>query len=59
MTQLQAEKAKHGEDNRDLIRQLEDSKLAIASLEKQKEKLELGVEDLNHELNREHKTKSG
>jgi myosin protein heavy chain len=56
MTQLTNEKTKAEEENKQLLRQLEDAQLAIASLEKQKEKLSLSLEDLNHEVTREHKT---
>jgi myosin protein heavy chain len=54
--QLTNEKAKAEEENKKLFAQLEDSQLAIASLEKQKEKLSLSLEDMNHEITREHKT---
>lgn len=56
IAQLTAEKSKVEEENKSLFRQLEDAQLAIASLEKQKEKLSLSLEDLNHEVTREHKT---
>lgn len=56
ITQLTHEKSKAEEENKRLFRQLEDAQLAIASLEKQKEKLSLSLEDLNHEVTREHKT---
>ncbi|KAL8813627.1 MAG: hypothetical protein Q9200_000109 [Gallowayella weberi] len=56
VTQLQAEKSKVEEENRALIKQCGDAQLSISSLEKQKEKLALDVEDLNHEIAREHKT---
>ncbi|KAJ5573958.1 Myosin tail [Penicillium hispanicum] len=52
---LQKEKAKLEEDNKNISRQLGDTQLAIRSLEKQKEKLSLSLEDLNHEVTREHK----
>ena len=54
--QLQSEKAKVEEDNRKLSRQLSDTQVMITSLEKQREKLALSVEDTNHELERERKT---
>jgi len=54
--QLTNEKSKVEEDNKRLYRQLEDAQIAIASMEKQKEKLELTLEDLNHEINREAKS---
>ena len=55
MNQLQAEKAKLEEQNKALLRQYNDAQLSITSLEKQKEKLALSLEDLNHEVEREHK----
>ncbi|KAI4276208.1 MAG: hypothetical protein LQ337_002648 [Flavoplaca oasis] len=55
MAQIQAEKSKLEEENRGLVKQCGDAQLAISSLEKQKEKLALNVEDLNHEMAREHK----
>lgn len=55
IAQLQTEKSKFEEDNKKLSRQLGDAQLSITSLEKQKEKLALSVEDLNHEVAREHK----
>ena len=54
--QLTHEKSKVEEENKRLFSQLEDAQLTIASLEKQKEKLSLSLEDLNHEVTREHKT---
>ncbi len=56
ITQLTHEKSKVDEENKRLFRQLEDAQLIIATLEKQKEKLSLSLEDLNHEVTREHKT---
>ena len=56
MGQLQSEKAKLDAENTRLSRQYHDAQLSITSLEKQKEKLALGLEDCNHELEREHKT---
>jgi myosin heavy chain 9/10/11/14 len=53
---LQRDKAKVDEQNQRLNKQLGDAQLALATLEKQKEKLELSLEDLNHEVAREHKT---
>lgn len=55
ITQLTAEKTKVDDENKRLQRQLEDAQLTISSVQKQKEKLALNVEDLNHELSREHK----
>ncbi|KAL8732834.1 MAG: hypothetical protein Q9166_002435 [cf. Caloplaca sp. 2 TL-2023] len=56
MAQLQAEKSKVEDENRGLVKQYGDAQLSISSLEKQKEKLALNVEDLNHQIAREHKT---
>lgn len=53
---LTADKAKADEENSKLRNQLEDSQIQIRALEKQKEKLTLNLEDLNHEVSREHKT---
>ncbi|KAH8589731.1 P-loop containing nucleoside triphosphate hydrolase protein [Bisporella sp. PMI_857] len=53
---LQREKTKAEEQNQKLNKQLTDAQVALASMEKQKEKLQLGLEDLNHEIAREHKT---
>jgi myosin protein heavy chain len=53
---LQSEKIKIEEQNRKLSKQLGEVQLMVASLEKKNEKLELTVEDLNHEVAREHKT---
>ncbi|KAL2158334.1 hypothetical protein VTH06DRAFT_4382 [Thermothelomyces fergusii] len=50
---LQREKAKLEEQNANLNKQLGDSHLTIASLEKRLEKLQLDLEDLNHEVARE------
>lgn len=54
--QLQADKARLEDDNKKISRQLGDTQLIVTSLEKQKEKLALSLEDLNHEMAREHKT---
>jgi myosin protein heavy chain len=54
--QLSNEKVKLEEENKRLHRQLEEAQVAVSSLEKQKEKLALNLEDLTHEVNREHKT---
>ncbi|KAL8973490.1 MAG: hypothetical protein Q9197_002264 [Variospora fuerteventurae] len=54
--QLQAEKARFEEENQRLSKQCGDAQLSISSLEKQKEKLALTVEDLHHEIAQEHKT---
>ncbi len=53
---LQREKAKIEENNQKLNKQLGDAHLALAAAEKQKEKLSLTLEDLTHEVAREHKT---
>jgi len=50
---LQREKAKLEEQNAKLNKQLGDSQVTIASLEKRLEKLQLSLEDLNHEVARE------
>lgn len=52
---LQREKAKVEDQNQKLDKQLTDSQVALASMEKQKEKLQLSLEDLSHEVSREHK----
>ncbi|PGH27808.1 hypothetical protein AJ80_00596 [Polytolypa hystricis UAMH7299] len=56
LVQIQNEKSRLEETSKQLTRQLGDAQLSITSLEKQKEKLALSVEDLNHEVAREHKT---
>ena len=56
VSQLQAERTKLEEENKRLVKQCGDAQLSISSLEKQKEKLALNVEDLNHEIAQEHKT---
>ncbi len=50
---LQREKTKLEEQNTKLNKQLGDSQVTIASLEKRLEKLQLNLEDLNHEVARE------
>ncbi|KAH6628272.1 P-loop containing nucleoside triphosphate hydrolase protein [Chaetomium tenue] len=50
---LQREKARLEEQNAKLNKQLGDSHVTIASLEKRLEKLQLSLEDLNHEVARE------
>ena len=55
LTQVQSEKAKLEEDHKSLARQLSETQVTVTSLEKQKEKLALAVEDFNHEVEREHK----
>ncbi|KMU86069.1 myosin-9 [Coccidioides immitis H538.4] len=55
LAQVQAEKSRLEEANKQLSRQVGDCQLTITSLEKQKEKLALSLEDLNHEVAREHK----
>ena len=56
LNQLQAEKAKLDQDNKQLLRQNGEMQLEVTSVQKQKEKLALSLEDLNHEIAREHKT---
>ena len=53
---LQREKTKADEANQKLNKQLTNAQVALASMEKQKEKLQLSLEDLSHEVTREHKT---
>lgn len=50
---LQREKAKLEEHNTKLNKQLGDSQVTVASLEKRLEKMHLNLEDVNHELARE------
>ena len=50
---LQREKTRIEEQNTKLNKQLGDSQLTIAGLEKKVEKLQLNLEDLNHEIARE------
>ncbi|KAK4189770.1 putative myosin type-2 heavy chain 2 [Podospora australis] len=50
---LQREKAKLEEQNAKLNKQLGESQVTVASLEKRLEKLQLNLEDLNHEVARE------
>ncbi|EQL03339.1 myosin type II heavy chain [Ophiocordyceps sinensis CO18] len=50
---LHKEKARLEEQNAKLNRQLGDAQVTITSLEKRTEKLQLGLEDLNHEVARE------
>ena len=56
LTQLQAEKGKLDQENKNLRRQNGEMQIEVTSLQKQKEKLALSLEDLNHEIAREHKT---
>ncbi|KAI0147445.1 myosin-11 [Xylariaceae sp. FL1272] len=56
ITGLQREKARIEELNGKLNKQLGDASLTIAGLEKKVEKLQLNVEDLNHEVAREVKS---
>ncbi|EPS37839.1 hypothetical protein H072_8478 [Dactylellina haptotyla CBS 200.50] len=55
IVQLTADKAKAVEEEKKLHNQLSEAQLRIISLEKQKEKLALDLEDLSHEVTREHK----
>ncbi|WPH04944.1 myosin type-2 heavy chain 1 [Acrodontium crateriforme] len=56
LNQVTAEKTRVDDENRKLMKQLNDVQMTVASLEKQKEKLSLSLEDVNHEIEREHKT---
>jgi myosin protein heavy chain len=56
LSALQSEKTRIEEQNQKLQRQLGEVQLLVASLEKKNERLQLSVEDLNHEVAREHKT---
>ncbi|KAK4219032.1 myosin type-2 heavy chain 1 [Rhypophila decipiens] len=53
---LQREKTRLEEQNAKLNKQLGDSQMTVASLEKKVEKLQLNLEDLNHEVAREVKS---
>ncbi|KAI9676038.1 MAG: hypothetical protein M1817_000781 [Caeruleum heppii] len=53
---LQAEKSRTDEEKKQLRKQLEEAQMTVRTLEKQKEKLTLSLEDLNHEVTREHQT---
>ncbi|OAA62462.1 myosin type 2 heavy [Niveomyces insectorum RCEF 264] len=53
---LQREKARLEEQNSKLNKQLSESQVAVASLEKKVEKLHLDLEDMNHEVAREAKS---
>ncbi|KAK0749274.1 P-loop containing nucleoside triphosphate hydrolase protein [Schizothecium vesticola] len=53
---LQREKARLEEQNAKLNKQLGDSQVTITSMEKKLEKLQLNLEDLNHEVAREVKS---
>ncbi|RYP86174.1 hypothetical protein DL769_000786 [Monosporascus sp. CRB-8-3] len=53
---LQREKARIEEENAKLNKQLGDSQITVAGLEKKVEKLLLNLEDLNHEIAREVKS---
>ena len=55
MAQIQAEKNKLDEQNQNLVHLRNEAQLSITTLEKQKEKLALDLEDLHHEVEREHK----
>lgn len=56
LIQVQREKTRVEEQNTKLNKQLGDSQVAVAGLEKKVEKLQLTIEDLNHELARETQT---
>lgn len=53
---LQSGKAKVEEEKKKLLKQLDEVQLQRVALEKKNEKLQLSVEDLNHELALQHKT---
>ena len=55
MAQVHAEKNKLDEENKKLLRLQNEAQLSITTLEKQKEKLALDLEDTQHEVEREHK----
>ena len=52
LVQVQAEKGKLEEENKRLARQLGEAQVSMTSLEKQKEKLSLSLEDMTHEVAR-------
>ncbi|EPE08126.1 myosin type ii heavy chain [Ophiostoma piceae UAMH 11346] len=56
LTVLQREKARLEEHNNKLNKQLGETQITIASLEKKVEKLNLNLEDMNHEVAREVKS---
>lgn len=56
ITHLQTEKAKQEEQNKRTVRELEEAKLAMLTLEKQNEKLNQDMQDLQQELSQERKT---
>lgn len=56
LIKVQSEKTRVEEQNTKLNKQLGDSQVAVAGLEKKVEKLQLTIEDLNHELARETQT---
>ncbi|WPJ58877.1 hypothetical protein SMAC4_01243 [Sordaria macrospora] len=56
LIQVQREKTRVEEQNTKLNKQLGDSQVTVAGLEKKVEKLQLTIEDLNHELARETQT---
>lgn len=51
---LTADKTKADESATQYRKQLEEAQIQIRTLEKQKEKLSLNIEDINHEVSREH-----
>ena len=53
---LQTDKTKLEGENKKLQKQLGDAQMSMTSLERAKEKLSLDLEDLQHEVAREHKT---
>lgn len=56
LTSIQRDKSRLEEQNANLHKQLGDAQVTITSLEKKTEKLQLDLEDLNHEVAREVKT---
>jgi len=56
IAQLQADKTKHEEQAKRALRELEDAKLAMSTMEKQNEKLSHDVQELQQELSQERRT---
>ena len=56
LNQIQAENSKLQKDHKALQQNFTEAQMSIASLDKQKEKLSLDLEDLHHELEQGHKT---
>jgi myosin protein heavy chain len=55
LNSLLGEKARAEDESKRLAKQLSESQIQISAIEKQKEKLALDLEDLQHEISREHK----